>query len=221
VVARDLTRSYVRGNTTVLALDAVTFSVDEGEFVAFTGPSGSGKSTLLHLLGGLDQPTTGTVRVGDDELGLLDDEAMSAYRRRRVGFVFQSFQLLPELSAWENVALPLVVDGVTMRSGRSRAIDLLEQVGLGDRRDHRPQHLAGGEQQRVAIARALIACPALVLADEPTGNLDAVAGASVVELLAWASAGQRRTVVMATHDARMAGRADRVLSLGDGRLIDG
>jgi putative ABC transport system ATP-binding protein len=214
----DLTRHYLRGQTTVRALDSVSFSVDDGEFVAIIGPSGSGKSTLLHLLGGLDRPTRGTIRVGTDELGLLDEEALSTYRRRRVGLVFQTFQLLPELTAWENVALPLVLDGITMRAGRRRAIELLDQVGLGARSEHRPLDLAGGEQQRVAIARALVAEPALVLADEPTGNLDTAAGDVVVELLRRAAAGGQRTVVMATHDPRIAAMGDRAFTLKDGRL---
>jgi putative ABC transport system ATP-binding protein len=214
----DLTRHYLRGQTTVRALDSVSFSVDDGEFVAIIGPSGSGKSTLLHLLGGLDRPTRGTIRVGTDELGLLDEEALSTYRRRRVGLVFQTFQLLPELTAWENVALPLVLDGITMRAGRRRAIELLDQVGLGARSEHRPLDLAGGEQQRVAIARALVAEPALVLADEPTGNLDTAAGDVVVELLRRAAAGGQRTVVMATHDPRIAAMGDRAFALKDGRL---
>jgi putative ABC transport system ATP-binding protein len=216
----DLTRHYPRGDTTVRALDSVTFSVDDGEFVAFTGPSGSGKSTLLHLLGGLDRATRGTIRVGADDLGALDEEALSTYRRRRVGFVFQMFQLLPELTAWENVALPLVLDGITMHAGRARAIELLDHVGLDARSEHRPGDLSGGEQQRVAIARALVADPTLVLADEPTGNLDAAAGDVVVELLQRAAVGGQRTVVMATHDPHVAAKGHRVLALVDGRLID-
>ena len=220
VDVRDLTRHYRRGETTVRALDSVAFSVDDGEFVVLSGPSGSGKSTLLHLLGGLDRPTRGTIRVGVDDLGALDEEALSTYRRRRVGFVFQTFQLLPELTAWENVALPLVLDGITMRAGRRRAVELLEQVGLDDRSEHRPGDLSGGEQQRVAIARALVADPTLVLADEPTGNLDSDAGDVVVELLRRAAVGGQRTVVMATHDARLAATAHRVLTLADGRLTD-
>src|SRR5262245_46726782 len=174
VEVAGVTKTFTGGATPVHALNGIDLVIRRGEFVAVMGPSGSGKSTLLHLIGGLDTPTTGTVSVGGEELSRLDDDALSLLRRRRIGFVFQAFNLLDVLTALENVALPLVVDGVGEREALRRAGAALEQVGLGDRRGHRPGQLAGGQQQRVAIARALVTNPVLVLADEPTGNLDSL-----------------------------------------------
>ena len=169
-------KEYRRGEQMVRALNDVSLTVNAGEFVSIMGSSGAGKSTLLHLIGGLDAPTGGRVRVDGHDLNAIGDKALTAFRRRRVGFVFQFFNLLPTLSAWENVALPCLLDGVPLARTRDRAMTLLGEMGLGDRGDHRPAELSGGELQRVAIARALVAEPVLLLADEPTGNLDSVCG---------------------------------------------
>jgi putative ABC transport system ATP-binding protein len=202
-----------------LALAGVDVTIAGGSFVAITGPSGSGKSTLLHLLGGLDRPSEGQVVVDGADLGRLDDEDLTAFRRRRLGFVFQFFNLLPTLAAWENVALPAMLDGVSLASVRPRAECLLAEVGMAHRVAHRPAELSGGELQRVAIARALMSDPVLVLADEPTGNLDSTQGAEVLELLRATTSASRRTLVLVTHDRQVACRAQRVIHLVDGRLV--
>jgi putative ABC transport system ATP-binding protein len=220
VEARNLTRAFGSGAARVEALRGVDLRVARGEFVAIMGPSGSGKSTLLHLLGGLDEPTGGLVTIDGQELGKLCDDAMADIRRRLVGFVFQSFNLLPVLTAEENVALPLVLAGTGERQAHDRARLVLSSVGLADRNDHYPGDLAGGEQQRVALARALIAAPAVLLADEPTGNLDRRTGAQIIALLRSLADEQRQTVVMVTHDAAHASMADRVITMRDGRFED-
>jgi putative ABC transport system ATP-binding protein len=217
VAARALTRRYGDGESAVDALRGVSLAVPAGQFTAVMGPSGSGKSTLMHLLAGLDRPTAGTVHIGGEEISSLPDRRLTKLRRTHIGFVFQSFNLLPTLTAEENITLPLAI----ARSKPSRAeVDrLLARVGLTDRRGHTPAELSGGQQQRVAIARALIARPTVLFADEPTGNLDSAAGAAVLELLRDAVAEDGQTTVMVTHDPRAAAAADRVLFLADGRIV--
>jgi putative ABC transport system ATP-binding protein len=215
-----LVKEYRRGDQVVRALDGVDLVVEVGEFVSVTGPSGSGKSTLLHLLGGLDTPSAGSVAVEGRDLAGLDDASLTEFRRHRLGFVFQFFNLLPTLSAWENVALPLLLDGSRLRGLRPRAVTLLERVGLGDRVDHRPAEMSGGQLQRVAIARALMADPVLLLADEPTGNLDSESGAQILELLQVCAAEEQRTVIMVTHDPGAAAVGNRTIRLVDGRIAE-
>jgi putative ABC transport system ATP-binding protein len=201
------------------ALAGVDFLVEKGEFVAIMGPSGSGKSTLLHLLGGLDKPSDGEVTLAGQRLSILNDTQATLVRRHNVGFVFQFYNLLPTLTAEENVALPLIIDGQSLRQHRTRIDALLELVGLTDRRRHKPDQLSGGEQQRVAIARALATEPAIVLADEPTGNLDSKTGTAIMELLRRSCDELDQTIVVVTHDPRAAAYADRIVFLGDGQVI--
>ena len=215
----QLTKNYQMGEVTVDALKSVDFEVEQGEFVAIMGPSGSGKSTLLHLLGGLDNPTDGDVTLSGKRMAHLTDDEITIVRRRQVGFVFQFFNLLPTLSAAENVALPLLLDGKNIQDYASRIDELLALVGLTDRRDHQPDQLSGGQQQRVAIARAFVNEPKIVLADEPTGNLDSKSGTRVLELLRTACKTLQTTVVMVTHDPRAASYADRVVFLKDGQIV--
>jgi putative ABC transport system ATP-binding protein len=219
VETTGLTKQYQMGEVVVEALRGVDFSVRQGEFVAVMGPSGSGKSTLLHLCGGLDTPTAGDIVLGGIHMAQLSDDELTLLRRRQVGFVFQFFNLLPTLTAAENVALPLVIDGRPVDEYAARIDALLALVGLGDRKDHRPDQLSGGEQQRVAIARALVTAPALLLADEPTGNLDSASGLEVLHLLRRACDEQGQTIVMVTHDPRAASQADRVVFLKDGKVV--
>jgi putative ABC transport system ATP-binding protein len=202
--------------TSVEALRGVSLSIGAGELVAIVGPSGSGKSTLLNLMGALDRPTEGTVRIHGEDLAALDDDGVTRLRRDRIGFVFQFFNLLPTLSALENVMLPSLLAGQATKEVRARALAQLEAVGLGSRKGHRPDQLSGGEMQRVAIARALVGEPPLVLADEPTGNLDTKTGHEILELLIGAATA--RTVILVTHDLRIAERADRILSIRDGKV---
>jgi putative ABC transport system ATP-binding protein len=219
LVTSGLYKQYQMGAVTVDALRGVDCRVAEGEFVAVMGPSGSGKSTLLHVMGGLDAPTGGEVTLAGRQLAHLADDALTVLRRRQIGFVFQFFNLLPTLTAAENVALPLLIDGKRLADYRARVDDLLDLVGLAARRDHKPDQLSGGEQQRVAIARALVTEPAIVLADEPTGNLDSRSGRDVLALLRRACDEKGQTVVMVTHDPLAASYADRVMLLHDGRLV--
>ncbi len=198
-------------------LRGITLSVAGGEAVGVVGPSGSGKSTLMMLLGGLDRPTGGTVRVAGHDLGTLDEDALARFRRDHVGIVFQSFHLVPTMTAEENVAIPLEFAGVRDAFGRARAA--LESVGLGHRIRHYPAQLSGGEQQRVALARAFVAEPAIILADEPTGNLDQATGAQVIELLFGLRARHGTTLVLITHDPDLAHRCGRIVSLADGRVV--
>jgi putative ABC transport system ATP-binding protein len=214
-----LRKQYQMGEVMVDALRGVDFIVAEGQFVAIMGPSGAGKSTLLHLMGGLDTPSDGDVVLGDRRLAHLSDDEITIVRRREMGFIFQFFNLLPTLSAAENVALPLLIDGKRIEDYASRVDELLELVGLADRRDHRPDQLSGGEQQRVAIARAFVTDPKIVLADEPTGNLDSRSGTIILELLRRTCKELNKTVVMVTHDPRAASYADRVVFLQDGRVM--
>jgi len=215
----NLCKQYLMGEVTVDALRSVDLSVQQGEFVAVMGPSGSGKSTLLHLMGGLDTPTDGDIVLGGKRLAHLSDDDITIVRRRQVGFIFQFFNLLPTLSAAENVALPLLIDGKRIEDYETRVDDLLDMVGLADRKHHRPDQLSGGQQQRVAIARAFVTEPKIVLADEPTGNLDSKSGATVLEMLRQTCKDLNATVVMVTHDPRAASYADRVVFLQDGRTV--
>jgi len=216
VAARALARRYGDGESAVDALRGVSLDVPAGQFTAVMGPSGSGKSTLMHLLAGLDRPTAGTVHIAGEEISSMPDRRLTKLRRTHIGFVFQSFNLLPTLTAEENVLLPLAIARVKPPAAEVDA--LLERVGLAERRDHKPSELSGGQQQRVAIARALITRPTVLFADEPTGNLDSAAGAAVLDLLREAVALDGQTTVMVTHDPRAAAAADRVLFLADGRI---
>lgn len=218
VRATGLTRRYKMGDAFVEALRGVDLTIQRGEFVALVGPSGSGKSTVLNLIGGLDRPTSGQVWIDGVELSATDERALTRHRREHVGFVFQTFNLLPRLTAEENVALPLMFSGVPHleRLGRARA--LLERVGLAHRLTHRPSQLSGGEQQRVAIARALVGQPALLLADEPTGNLDTTTGGEIMALLKELNQESDLTLLVVTHDPEVAAFADRVVKLRDGRV---
>jgi putative ABC transport system ATP-binding protein len=202
----------------VHALRGVTLDVPSGQFTAIMGPSGSGKSTLMHLLAGLDRPTDGTVEIGGEDVGRMSDAQLTKLRRRHVGFVFQAFNLLPVLTAEENVTLPLSIAG--QKVDRAALDRLLTRMGLAERRTHRPSELSGGQQQRVAIARSLITRPTVLLADEPTGNLDSKAGADVLTLLREAVELDGQTIVMVTHDPSAAEQADRVIHLADGRIVD-
>jgi putative ABC transport system ATP-binding protein len=217
VRATGLTKTYRQGRDEIRALRGVDLTVKEGEFVAITGASGSGKSTLLHMLGALDRPDAGVVEIEGRILAELSDEELAVLRRRRIGFVLQFFNLLPTLDAAENAAFPLLLDGDKEALVRARAS--LEAVGLADRISHRPSELSGGEQQRVALARALVTRPALVLADEPTGNLDSASGEEILKLLR-TTADRGQTIVMVTHDLAGAGYADRTVRLVDGVLVD-
>jgi putative ABC transport system ATP-binding protein len=213
-----LTRRYKMGDTLVDALRGVDLTVTRGEFVALVGPSGSGKSTVLNLIGGLDQPTSGQVWINGTELSASDERTLTRHRRQHVGFVFQSFNLLPRLTAEENVALPLMFSGVPEKERLARARELLERVGLGPRLTHRPTQLSGGEQQRVAIARALVGEPALLLADEPTGNLDSTTGAEIMLLLKALNQERALTLLVVTHDPEIAAFATRTVRLRDGKV---
>ena len=218
VRAVGLTRRYEMGDTFVDALQGVDLTIARGEFVALVGPSGSGKSTVLNLIGGLDRPTSGEVWINGTELGSSDERTLTRHRRQHVGFVFQSFNLLPRLTAEENVAQPLMFSGVPEKERLSRARTLLTRVGLGPRLTHRPTQLSGGEQQRVAIARALVGQPALLLADEPTGNLDTATGAEIMRLLKELNRERSLTLLVVTHDPEVAAFADRVVKLRDGQV---
>jgi putative ABC transport system ATP-binding protein len=217
--ANQLRKAYAMGGQNVQALDGVSFDILQGEFVAVMGPSGSGKSTLLHLLGGLDRPTDGEVTLAGKAISLLNDRQLTLVRRRNIGFVFQFFNLIPTLTAEENILLPLIIDGKKAGAYHERLEALLEMVGLTGRRDHKPDQLSGGEQQRVALARALITEPAIVLADEPTGNLDSKTGKAMMELLRESCKDRNQAIIMVTHDPRAASYADRVVFLRDGREI--
>ncbi len=214
--AVDLTKSYGRGDGVVRALDGVSLELERGRFTAVMGPSGSGKSTLMHCMAGLDAPTSGRTFVGDEEIGRLDDADLTELRRDRIGFVFQSFNLVPTLSAAENIVLPLDLAGVKVDQGW---FDLLvHALGIADRLSHRPSEMSGGQQQRIACARALIRRPELIFADEPTGNLDSTASAGLLSFLRDAVTDHGQAIVMVTHDPRAAAYADRVVFLADGRL---
>jgi putative ABC transport system ATP-binding protein len=218
VAARDLVRRYGEGECAVEAVRGVSLEIPTGQYTAIMGPSGSGKSTLMHMLAGLDRPTEGSVEIGGRDITAMGDKELTLLRRTHIGFVFQAFNLVPTLTAEENIVLPLAIAGRKPAAGWVDAV--IERVGLGDRRDHRPAELSGGQQQRVAVARALVSEPTVLFADEPTGNLDSRSGAQVLELLREASREYGQTVVMVTHDPRAAATADRAIYLADGRVMD-
>ncbi len=220
IQTENLTKIYGSGETAVTALDHVNIQVKEGEFVAVMGPSGCGKSTLLHLLGGLDRPSEGGVSIDGTAIADMKDDDLTRLRRQKIGFVFQFYNLIPVLTATENAALPVTLDGVRPTEARKRAIEWLERFNLGERLNNRPDQLSGGQQQRVAVARALVAEPALILADEPTGNLDTRSGNEIAGLLRDVTKKYGRTVVMVTHDPRIAAYADRFIFLKDGKVVD-
>ena len=216
VEAREVVRRFGEGDYAVDAIRGVSLEVPRGQFTAIMGPSGSGKSTLMHILAGLDQPTSGTVEIGGQDITAMNDKELTLLRRRQIGFVFQAFNLVPTLTAHENIVLPLAIAGRKTDSSWVEAV--IGRVGLDDRRNHRPAELSGGQQQRVAVARALVSEPAVLFADEPTGNLDSQSGAEVLELLGEAAGEFGQTIVMVTHDPRAAAAADRVVNLVDGRV---
>jgi putative ABC transport system ATP-binding protein len=217
VAGRDLARRYGKGDTAVDALRGISLDIAAGELTAVMGPSGSGKSTLMHILAGLDRPTSGTVQIAGREITTMSDTELTKLRRKHIGFVFQFFNLLPMLSAEENVVLPLSIAG--RRPDKQFLEQLFEDVGLADRRKHRPSELSGGQQQRVAIARSLVTRPTVLFADEPTGNLDSTTGAEILKLLRASVDERGQTIVMVTHDPRASAIADRVLHPEDGRIV--
>lgn len=219
VVVRDLQKVFRQGDSEVQALAGVSLDVAAGEFLSIMGPSGSGKSTLLHLIGGLDQASAGEIRIDGRELSRMTDDEITMFRRRKIGIVFQFFNLLPAHSAEENVALPLLLDRRRPRDVRPRVEAALAQVGLLHRRRHRPDELSGGEMQRVAIARALVIDPAVILADEPTGNLDTRTGEEILGLLREANQARRATILLVTHEARAAACGSRIVTLKDGVVV--
>jgi putative ABC transport system ATP-binding protein len=216
VSAVDISKNYGEGEAEVRALCTVSMDVAQGEFVAVMGPSGSGKSTLMHLLAGLDRPSEGNVYIGGEDVTTMKDKELTMLRRKRVGFIFQAFNLIPQLTAEENIVLPQALAG---QKANGNLDTLLEQVGLTDRRSHKPTELSGGQQQRVAVARALITEPAVVFADEPTGNLDSKSSADILGLLRKAADERGQTTVMVTHEAHAAAYADRVVFLADGKIV--
>ena len=218
VELRDVHRTYRRGEETVRALRGVSLAVDPGDFLVVTGPSGSGKSTLLHIMAGLDRPSAGDVLLEGTSLSAMSDDDLTLRRRRGIGFIFQFFHLLPTLSATDNVGLPLLLDGLGPDEIRTRAGQALERVGLGHRANHRPREMSGGEQQRVAIARALVIRPSLILADEPTGNLDSASGADILQILRDAPTEYGAAVVLVTHQPDAALPGERTLSMRDGLI---
>jgi putative ABC transport system ATP-binding protein len=218
LVADNLHKTYVTGEARVPALAGVSFALERGDFVALMGPSGCGKSTLLHLCGAMDRPTSGTLQLEDRDLSAMEDDELTRVRRERVGFVFQFFNLLPTLTVKDNIALPCLLAGVQTGVAERRAKALADRVGITHRLNHYPQQISGGEMQRAAIARALVHEPSLVVADEPTGNLDSENGANVLALLSELNKEMRVTVLLATHAADVAAAADRILNMKDGRF---
>jgi ABC-type lipoprotein export system ATPase subunit len=216
--ARALTKTYAMGKRSLEVLRGVNLEISRGEFLALRGASGAGKSTLLHLIGGLDSPNAGEIFFNGQNLAKFSEGELTQFRNRRVGFVFQAYHLLPELTALENICLPARVARISANDSEKRGRDLLSRVGLKDRTDHKPSELSGGEQQRVAIARALVNEPELLLADEPTGNLDSKTGVEIIELLKKLSVENSMTLIIATHDPKIAAHAQRVIELADGRI---
>ena len=215
--AENLTKKYGKGESEVIAVDNVSFSVEKGEFLAIVGSSGSGKSTLLHLLGGVDRPTSGKVYVDGKDIYSLNDDNLAIFRRRQVGIMYQFYNLIPRLNVEENVTLPCDLDG--NKVDENRLNELLKSLGLENRRKHLPNELSGGQQQRVSIGRALINNPAIILADEPTGNLDSKSSEEIVELLKMTNKKYKQTIIMITHNLEIANQADRVLTIEDGKII--
>jgi putative ABC transport system ATP-binding protein len=220
LAAENLHKTYITGEARVTALGGVSFSVEQGDFVALMGPSGCGKSTLLHISGAMDRPTSGTIRLADRDLATLEDDQLTRVRREQVGFVFQFFNLLPTLTVSDNIALPCLLAGMKPAEAERRAATLAERVGIAHRLRHFPQQISGGEIQRAAIARALVHQPALIVADEPTGNLDSENGATVLSLLTGLNQEMGVTIMLATHAAEVAATAKRVLRMRDGRFED-
>ncbi|TWT14285.1 ABC transporter ATP-binding protein [Planomicrobium sp. CPCC 101079] len=214
---QDISKSYFLGNEEQVVLDRISLAVNQGDFVAILGPSGSGKSTLMNLIGCLDSPTSGEYRLSDHKVDELDESELAAIRNKEIGFVFQQFQLLPRLSARQNVELPLIYAGVSEKERKKRASDMLERVGLEEKMDNRPNQLSGGQQQRVAIARALVTEPTILLADEPTGALDQKTGQQIMELFHKLNQ-EGKSIIMITHDQGIAGNAGRIVHILDGRL---
>lgn len=215
----ELSKTYRRDETHIQALENINLSIEQAEFVAITGPSGSGKSTLLHILGCIDTPTKGRLLIKDVEVSKMNGHALTRLRLHELGFVFQHFYLLPTLTAYENIELPLMEAGVPKEIRKKRIMELLDAVGLNERAEHRPGQLSGGEQQRVAIARALANNPSIILADEPTGELDSANGRKILDLLAWINREYNKTIVVVTHDDAIALRAMRIIKLKDGKLV--
>jgi putative ABC transport system ATP-binding protein len=216
----NLTKIYGSGEVQVKALDDVSIHVDTGEFVAVMGPSGCGKSTLLHMIGGLDRPTSGVVKIEGQDLSSLNDDDLTDLRREHIGFIFQFFNLIPTLSALDNTALPLVLGGVKPKDAQAKAAEWLEKLEVADRSTHRPEELSGGQRQRVAIARSLVTDPTLILADEPTGNLDSKAAQEFAILLRETVDRWQRSILLVTHDPRISSYADRILQMKDGRITE-
>ena len=213
----NLCKTYGKGKNEVKALDNISFSVNKGEFIAIIGPSGSGKSTLLHLLGGVDKPTSGKVFMNDQDVYVQNDEQLAIFRRRQVGLIYQFYNLIPILNVFENMTLPLKLDG--QKVNEERVNELLELLGLADRKMHLPSQLSGGQQQRVSIGRALINAPALVLADEPTGNLDSKSSQEIIGLLKHSNKKYGQTLIVITHDENIALQADRIIRIADGQIV--
>ena len=213
----NLCKTYGKGKNEVKALDHISFSVNKGEFIAIIGPSGSGKSTLLHILGGVDKPTSGKVFMNDNDVYLQNDEQLAIFRRRQVGLIYQFYNLIPILNVVENMTLPLKLDG--QKVNEERVNELIELLGLAERRKHLPSQLSGGQQQRVSIGRALINAPALVLADEPTGNLDSKSSQEIIGLLKHSNKKYGQTLIVITHDENIALQADRIIRIADGQIV--
>ncbi len=219
IVTRQLVREYRKGPTVIRPLDGVDLTVQRGEFLTLMGPSGSGKTTLLNLIAGIDHPTEGSLCIDGVELGALSRNQLAAWRARQVGYIFQLYNLVPVLTAYENVELPLLLQPLTRRQRQSRVLAALDRVGIADRQDHYPRQLSGGQEQRVAIARAIVTEPALLVADEPTGDLDKPAARAILQLLAELNEQQQRTILMVTHDPQAAAYARRTLHLDKGKLV--
>lgn len=219
VKVEDVCKNFALGDEEVKVLKNLTFDINKGEFVSLMGPSGSGKSTLLYLIGGLDNPTTGKVKINEKELKLMKDKEESIMRRRDIGFVFQFYNLIPNLNVEENILLPILLDGKNANKYKEQLTDILKLVGLEDRRKHTPRELSGGQQQRVAIARALINDPDIILADEPIGNLDSVTGTEIMELFKKINIEKKKTIIQVTHNASSAEYGNRVINLKDGRIV--
>lgn len=218
---RSVTKDYQLGKTTVNALRGISMQIDQGEFVALVGPSGSGKSTALHILGALDRPTAGEVWIHDTPVTNMNDRQLARLRRERIGFIFQSFHLIPVLSVYSNVEFPLLLLKVPKKERQERVLTTLERVGLGDRVRHKIEELSGGQRQRVAIARALVTQPSIILSDEPTANLDSKTGVKIIDLMQQLNEDQKVTLVFATHDESIVSRAKRIVHILDGEIVNG